>query len=100
VFVELVSYNGSMGNGVSLRLRAIQVIKYKEYSAASPFETQEGFTQSGFAASTENLDAVFDTDAKPVEEAEAEPTVKVSKKKTEAPKDDEDLSGLLDQWDD
>ena len=45
VFVELVSYNGSMGNGVSLRLRAVQVIKYKEYSAASPFETQEGFTQ-------------------------------------------------------
>ena len=101
VFVELVSYNGSMGNGVSLRLRAIQVIKYKEYSAASPFETQEGFTQSGFAASTENLDAVFDTDAKPVEEEVVEePKVKVSKKKQDAPKPDVDLASLLDEFDD
>ena len=101
VFVELVSYNGSMGNGVSLRLRAIQVIKYKEYSAASPFETQEGFTQSGFAASTENLDAVFDTDAKPVEEEVVEePKVKVSKKKQNAPKPDVDLASLLDEFDD
>lgn len=38
--------------------------------------------------------------AAPKEEAEAEPTVKVSKKKAEAPKDEEELSGLLDQWDD
>lgn len=29
-----------------------------------------------------------------------EPTLKVTKKKAEAPKDDEDLSGLLDEWDD
>jgi len=101
VFVELVSYNGSMGNGVSLRLRAIQVIKYKEYSAASPFETQEGFTQSGFAASTESLDTVFDTDAKPVEEEVVEePKVKVSKKKQDAPKPDVDLASLLDEFDD
>ena len=101
VFVELVSYNGSMGNGVSLRLRAIQVIKYKEYSAASPFETQEGFTQSGFAASAENLDAVFDTEAKPVEEEVVEePKVKVSKKKQDAPKPDVDLASLLDEFDD
>jgi len=101
VFVELVSYNGSMGNGVSLRLRAIQVIKYKEYSAASPFEAQEGFTQSGFAASTESLDAVFDTDAKPVEEEVVEePKVKVSKKKQDAPKPDVDLASLLDEFDD
>jgi len=106
VFVELVSYNGSMGNGVSLRLRAVQVIKYKEYSAASPFETQEGFTQSGFVEGTENLDAVFDTEEKTVvvEEAVAEvveePKVKVSKKKQNAPKPDVDLASLLDEFDD
>jgi len=106
VFVELVSYNGSMGNGVSLRLRAVQVIKYKEYSAASPFETQEGFTQSGFVEGTENLDAVFDTEEKTVvvEEAVAEvveePKVKVSKKKQDAPKPDVDLASLLDEFDD
>ena len=106
VFVELVSYNGSMGNGVSLRLRAVQVIKYKEYSAASPFETQEGFTQSGFADSAENLDAVFDTEEKTVVVKEAvdevveEPKVKVSKKKQNAPKPDVDLASLLDEFDD
>ena len=106
VFVELVSYNGSMGNGVSLRLRAVQVIKYKEYSAASPFETQEGFTQSGFVEGTENLDAVFDTEEKTVvvEEAVAEvveePKVKVSKKKQNAPKPDVELASFLDEFDD
>jgi hypothetical protein len=106
VFVELVSYNGSMGNGVSLRLRAVQVIKYKEYSAASPLETQEGFIQSGFVEGTENLDAVFDTEEKTVvvEEAVAEvveePKVKVSKKKQNAPKPDVDLASLLDEFDD
>ena len=106
VFVELVSYNGSMGNGVSLRLRAVQVIKYKEYSAASPFETQEGFTQSGFVEGTENLDTVFDTEEKTVVEEEAvvevveEPKVKVSKKKQNAPKPDVDLASLLDEFDD
>ena len=95
-----------MGNGVSLRLRAVQVIKYKEYSAASPFETQEGFTQSGFVEGTENLDAVFDTEEKTVvvEEAVAEvveePKVKVSKKKQNAPKPDVDLASLLDEFDD
>ena len=34
------------------------------------------------------------------EEVIEEPTVKVSKKKAEAPKADEDLSNLLEEWDD
>lgn len=35
-----------------------------------------------------------------VEEVEAEPKVKVSKKKADAPKAEADLAGLLDKWDD
>jgi len=103
VFVELIPYNGTMGNGVSLRLRAVQVIKYKEYQAASPFESQEGFTQGGMLSVSEDLDAVFDAPAKPTEVAEeviAEPQVKVSKKKQDAPKPDVDLASLLDEFDD
>ena len=102
LFLELVSYNGSMGNGVSLRLRAVQVIKYKEYTAASPFDTQEGFTQND-TESTVELDTVFDTGEKTVvEEATIEePKVKVSKKKQNAPKPEEvDLASLLEQFDD
>ena len=97
--MQLIPYNGQMGNGVSLRLRAVQVIKFKEYVAASPFDVEEGFTQGGASTNADDLDSVFDVEA--VEEEEvAEPKVKVSKKKKEAPKEDVDLASLLDGFDD
>ena len=99
LFMQLIPYNGQMGNGVSLRLRAVQVIKFKEYVAASPFDVEEGFTQGGASTNADDLDNVFDVEA--VEEEEvAEPKVKVSKKKKEAPKEDVDLASLLDGFDD
>jgi hypothetical protein len=39
-------------------------------------------------------------EAAATEEVEAEPKVKVSKKKADAPKAEADLAGLLDKWDD
>ena len=86
LFVELVPYNASMGAGVSLRLRAVQVIKYKEFVAASPFEVEEGFTQ-GDSSTGDAIDDIFGPVDEPQEAVEEEPptikepTVKVSKKK-------------------
>jgi len=100
LFMELVPYNGQMGNGVSLRLRAVQVIKYKEYIAASPFDVEEGFTQESTKPKEADLDSVFDVEAVEKEEVVVEPKVKVSKKKKDAPKDDVDLASLLDGFDD
>ena len=101
LFVELIPYSASMGAGVSLRLRAVQVIKYKEFIAASPFEEQEGFTKG----SGDGLDNVFaisqeTKEAKEEPEVIKEPTVKVSKKKKVEPAGDVDLASMLDAFDD
>jgi hypothetical protein len=100
LFVELIPYNGGMGSSVSLRLRQVQVIKLKENVQGSVFDAQEGFTQYE--------DSVFDnvsTDApkeaakeEPEEPEESEePKVRENKKK---PSVDDDLSSMLDEFDD
>jgi hypothetical protein len=95
-----------MGSGVSLRIRAVQVIKYKEFIAASPFEAQEGFTKSNGASKEDGLDSVFDAVEEPKKETKEEPevikepTVKVSKKKKAEPAGDVDLASMLDAFDD
>ncbi len=100
LFVELIPYNGGMGSSVSLRLRQVQVIKLKENVQGSVFDAQEGFTQYE--------DSVFDnvsTDApkeaakeEPEEPEESEePKVRENKKKPSA---DDDLSSMLDEFDD
>lgn len=94
--------------GVSLRLRAVQVIKYVPMEAASPFGTVEG----GFQFSSE--DNPFEV-AEPAAPAEvvtdelfgddepakvAEPK-KVVKKKAPAPKASDDaLADIVADWDD
>jgi|TARA_R110002126_G_scaffold1588_2_gene9361 hypothetical protein len=106
LFVELIPYSASMGSGVSLRIRAVQVIKYKEFIAASPFEAQEGFTKSNGASKEDGLDSVFDAVEEPKKETKEEPevikepTVKVSKKKKAEPAGDVDLASMLDAFDD
>ena len=97
LFVELIPYNGGMGSSVSLRLRQVQVIKLKENVQGSVFDAQEGFTQYE--------DSVFDnvsTDApkeaaKEEPEEPEEPKVRENKKKPSA---DDDLSSMLDEFDD
>jgi len=114
LYVETVPYHGGVdiGTGVSLRLRAVQVITYKPLEARSPFEVDEEGFESGspFGASTEGFDSkteaptvnVFDTEseaAAEVAEVIEAPKKKV-KSKTPAPKDDVDLSALVANWDD
>ena len=88
-------------NGVSLRLRSVQVISYKPQETYSPFDVEEGFTfedapvVTGFeetavpAPAPADLDDVFDT----------EPTVKTAKANTPTPKE-ESLDDLVEGWDD
>ena len=100
LYLQLYVYNGNMGQGVSLRLRGVQVIKFKEFVSASPFDTQEGFTQA--APANDDMDSVFDTaevtEAKEPEEVK-EPKVRANKKKAEPPANN-DLTELLDEFDD
>jgi len=97
LFVELIPYSGGMGSSVSLRLRQVQVIKLKERTDTSVFGPQEGFTQyeeSVFdAAPTEAPKEA----AKEEPEEPSEPKVRESKKKPPA---DDDLSSMLDEFDD
>ena len=99
--------------GVSLRLRAVQVIKYVPMEASSPFEVVEG----GFQFSTEeNPFEVVAAPAKPKESAaesvaddlfgddepaKVEEPKKVVKKKAPAPKAaEDDLADIVIEWDD
>ena len=100
-----VPYSASMGAGVSLRLRGVQVIKLAERQSVSPFSAVDGFdvnesnpfAQSAPVSKADDLDG-FDEPA-PAEPAIEEPT-KVVKKSAPAPAESEDLSAIIDNWDD
>ena len=103
--------------GVSVRLRAVQVIKYLPMEAASPFGVvADGFEMDSgnpFETVTANVaSAQVNTDQKPVvvsddlfgddtlEEAPIEQPKKTAKKKSVAPKEeDKDLASIVDNWD-
>tara|TARA_R110002074_G_scaffold34175_1_gene94334 strand:- start:443 stop:1018 length:576 start_codon:yes stop_codon:yes gene_type:complete len=96
--------------GVSLRLRAVQVIKYVPMEAASPFGAVEG----GFQFSAEEnpfeiaeapakapAEAVTDELFGDDEPAKVEEPKKVVKKKAPAPKASDDaLADIVADWDD
>ena len=101
VAVIFVPYNMREA-GISLRLKAVQVIKYVPMESSTPFGKVEG----GFT---------FQKDDNPFEVVEAKPTnnviegefgdtpepKKVSKKATPKPKKtDADLASIVDDWDD
>ena len=96
--------------GVSVRLRAVQVIKYLPMEAASPF----GVVADGFEMDSDNpfetvspiaeapkavvSDDLFGDDT--AEEAPVEQPKKTAKKKSVAPKqEDKDLASIVDNWD-
>lgn len=101
VAVIFVPYNMREA-GISLRLKAVQVIKYVPMESTTPFGKVEG----GFT---------YEKDDNPFEVVEAKPTTnviegefgdtpepkKVSKKATPKPKKtDADLASIVDDWDD
>ena len=102
VAVVFVPYNMREA-GISLRLKAVQVIKYVPMETSSPFGAVEG----GFEFKAEDDNPFEVVEAKPaanVIEAEFGDTPepkKVSKKATPKPKKtDADLASIVDDWDD
>jgi len=97
--------------GVSIRLRAVQVIKYVPMEAASPFSAVDGFehdssnpftevapTVEAPSASVEVDDDIFGDDTS--EEAPIKQPKKTAKKKSVAPKEeDKELASIVDDWD-
>lgn len=101
--VVMVPYN-MRDNGVSLRLKAVQVTKYVPMqSAASPFESTDGFElevdESPFEVDTAKPAKQEAVAEDPFGEEVAEPK-KVVKKAAPAPKEDADLASIVDEWDD
>jgi hypothetical protein len=80
--------------GVSLRLRAVQVIKYKPREAYSPFDVEDGFTIEDDTEVTG-----FEL---PVDEPEeiAEPVKAERKKAKPKPKEEAELDDILAEFDD
>ena len=94
IAVSFTPYNASMGTGVSLRLRAVQVIKYALLESRSPFDTAEGFAVAEDVSPFAN-----GIDIEEVEEEEKEP-VKVPKKAAVAKVSKKaELGALVDAWD-
>jgi|TARA_R110000765_G_scaffold92829_1_gene175188 hypothetical protein len=92
IAVTFTPYHASMGTGVSLRLRAVQVIKYALLESRSPFDTAEGFAVSEDVSPFAN-----GIDIEEVEEEEKEP-VKVSKKAAVRVSKKPELDALVDAW--
>jgi hypothetical protein len=103
VAVKGVPYNGSMGCGCSLRLQAVQVLKLAERPQASPFGAEEGFDSqesSPFTAVDQNeIEAPASKKSNNVLEDTPVKEPKV-KKKEEVQTSNDDLSDLVDAWDD
>ena len=98
VAVSFVPYSTSTGAGVSLRINAVQVLKYQPMASTSPFSATDGYVAEEGNPFAEVADEVA------VEAEESEPVVeepkKVVKKSAPAPKADDDLSAIIDDWDD
>ena len=88
IAVQFYPYDMGGKQNVSLRLRAVQVVKYVPMEERNPFEATDGFVFN------EAEDNPF------TEDAVAEPK-KVVKKPSPPTKDaDDDLSSIVDDWDD
>ena len=100
VQVIFVPYN-MRDHGVSLRLSAVQVIKYAEpKESASPFDTVDGFVSEDASPFDSNIsddgDDIFEEEPAP----EPAPKKAVKKKAAPKPKDKQELSSIVDDWDD
>jgi len=86
-------HNAGMGTGVSLRLNAVQVIKYVPLQTTSPFEATEGFEvteDNPFTTSNESKEEMSEEISEPKKVA----------KKTAVKAKDSELDAIVDDWDD
>lgn len=107
VAVSGIPYTAKIGNGVSLRLRAVQVLELAERREYSPFEAQDGFEfapDNVFKAEpvatapkvAVSLDDEEEAEA-PAKAADAEPTKRASKPKATAGEKPA-LADVMDDW--
>ena len=89
-------HNNTMGTGVSLRLAAVQVIKYVPMQMSSPFEATEGFE----AEEGNPFAAVEEPKVDELEEDEVKEPKKVVKKTSVKKAKDPELDAIVDDWDD
>jgi len=90
IAIVFTPYHGAMGTGVSLRLDAVQVIDLKPMEEQSPFGATKGFEDSP----KEDDNPFEDTTV-------AEPKKAVKKAAPATPeKGSDDLSSIIDDWDD
>ena len=101
LYIEFVPYKMGANCGVSLRLKAVQVVKYYEYSAPIEFDIVEGgYTMDG-EDDTLVIPPVNETTDSFDEETVEEP--KKAAKKTAPPPTaatEDDLSSIVEDWDD
>ena len=103
IAVKGIPYSGSMGAGCSLRLQAVQVLKLAERKQPNPFSAEDGYNSkedNPFAVEIEDAEIVEEVAEEVVEEVVEEPTKVVKKTASAPPKDDSDLSSIIDDWDD
>ena len=105
VFVPYYMATG-VGAGVSLRLRAVQVVDYVPMKESSPFDSVEG----GFSAgSTDNVspfgakvekEATADAEEDWEDEAPVKEPKKMQVKKAAPKEEKQELAAVIDDWDD
>ena len=100
IAIVFVPYN-MRDHGVSRRLSAVQVTKYAEpKDSGSPFGAVDGFTSEDASPFDSNIsddgDDIFEEEPAP----EPAPKKVVKKKATPKPKDKQELSSIVDDWDD
>ena len=85
ISVSFVPYDMGGKQNVSLRLKAVQVIKYVPIEEKNPFEAVDGF--------------VYNDDNPFTEDAVAEPKKVVKKPSPPTKATDDDLGAIIDDWD-
>lgn len=108
VAVQMIPYDFGGKQSVSLRLKAVQVIKYVPMEARNPFGAVEGgFVAGGDAnpfagsnsAPAKSNNVLADVADDGFEEEEA-PVKRTASKAAPAPSSADDLDSVLDAWDD
>ena len=106
IAVTFVPYHMTKDNwGVSLRLQAVQVIKYVTRPVRNPFGNVAGGYVVEVDEAEETAKKIFKSNNVLAEEPVAddfdeEPVKKTAKKAVAAPSDDGDLGSIIDNWDD
>lgn len=101
IAVQLVPYSTALANGVSLRLRSVQVVELAERQERNPFEAVDGFEANEGNPFTAVTSAPAPVEVDGFDEPEEEPAPKKrAAKKTEPKPESNDLADVLDAWSD